>query len=65
MHHLVETDWRKSSKSSSGNCVEIRADGPRVLIRDSKDRSGPILAFDREVFEAFIAELKAGDLFEG
>ena len=65
MHDRAETGWRKSSKSGGGNCVEIKEDGDRVLMRDSKDRSGPVLAFDREAFRAFIADLKAGDLFPG
>lgn len=58
MHDSTDTGWRKSSRSSSGNCVEIKEDGDRVLMRDSKDPSGPVLAFDRDVFRAFIADLK-------
>lgn len=37
--------WRKSSASSgTGNCVEIAKSGPFVLVRDSRNRSGPMLA---------------------
>ncbi len=35
--------WIKSSYSASGNCVEVAArdHGNRVLVRDTKDRTGP------------------------
>jgi len=60
VHERTKPGWYKSSKSSSGNCPEIKADGDRVLMRDSKDPSGPVLAFDLDVFRAFIADLKDG-----
>lgn len=56
----TEDGWRKSSKSSSGNCVEIRKEGDRVFVRDSKDRSGPVLAVDVNAFRGLIADLKDG-----
>jgi len=61
VHDQTEPGWHKSSKSGGGNCVEIKKDGDRVLVRDSKDRSGPILALDLDTFRAFIADLKEGD----
>jgi hypothetical protein len=63
MHERTETGWHKSSKSSGGNCVETKRDGDRVLMRDSHDRSGPVLAFDLDAFRAFIAEVKEGGPF--
>jgi hypothetical protein len=55
-----ELFWRKSTRSSSGNCVEIAvsADTGLVLIRDSWNPEGPVLEFEPAVFGAFIAELK-------
>jgi hypothetical protein len=46
--------WRKSSYSSTegGNCVEIACDQPNVLIRDSKNPDGPVLAVTQ--WEAFL-----------
>lgn len=54
-------NWRKSSYSAdnSGNCVEAAAVPWAVLIRDSKDASGPRLAFGRETWEKFAARVKA------
>ncbi|MGI5211858.1 DUF397 domain-containing protein [Plantactinospora sp. CA-290183] len=52
--------WRKSSRSGGAdNCVEVAdgAPGP-VGVRDSKDRRGPELAFDRADWRAFVAAVK-------
>nr|WP_275980066.1 DUF397 domain-containing protein [Couchioplanes caeruleus] len=62
MHDQTQPGWHKSSKSSGGNCVEIKREDDRVLMRDSKDRSGPVLSFDVDTFRALIADLKAGGL---
>jgi hypothetical protein len=51
MTDLADAIWRKSSYSggSGGNCVEVAANLPgTVLIRDSKDPSGPTLALTPE-----------------
>ena len=38
--------WRKSSATADqGNCVEIACEGPSLLVRDSRDPSGAVLAF--------------------
>ncbi len=54
--------WRKSGLSmSNSHCVEIKvaADGS-VLIRDSKDPSGPVLTFTPAEWEAFSGGVAAG-----
>ena len=50
--------WRTSSRStdSGGNCVEVADNLPGVvLVRDSKDRSGPMLTFAADAWCAFVA----------
>jgi hypothetical protein len=57
-------DWRTSSRSgANGNCVEV-ADylAGAVAVRDSKDPSGPVLAFGPAAWEAFTASLKDGKI---
>jgi hypothetical protein len=51
--------WRTSSYSggNGGQCVEVAASG-RVLIRDTKDRAGAVLALTPEAWQAFAARLK-------
>ncbi|MEU8328473.1 DUF397 domain-containing protein [Micromonospora sp. NPDC048839] len=52
--------WRKSSRSSGngGNCVEVADDLADVVgVRDSKDPSGPTLAFTPTAWRAFVSQL--------
>ncbi|WP_432899706.1 DUF397 domain-containing protein [Micromonospora matsumotoense] len=55
---LSDARWRKSTRSGpdGGNCVEV-ADNLSgvVIVRDSKDPSGPVLAFDPYSWRAFVA----------
>ncbi|MFF5291131.1 DUF397 domain-containing protein [Paractinoplanes globisporus] len=53
--------WRTSTRSSGGACVEVAPQRDTILVRDSKDRHGPILAFDRAVFAAFIDGVTHGE----
>jgi hypothetical protein len=55
-----ELRWRTSSRSSGGACVEVAVDGDVVHVRDSKNRSGPVLTFDRAVFRDFIESIREG-----
>jgi transcriptional regulator with XRE-family HTH domain len=58
---LTGAVWHKSTRSSgnSGNCVEVADNLPDVVgVRDSKDRQGPVLIFDRAVWAQFVASLK-------
>ncbi|GAA4878248.1 DUF397 domain-containing protein [Saccharopolyspora cebuensis] len=50
--------WRRSSYSDNGaNCVEVAFVGGAVVARDSKDPAGPVLAFPRARWGAFLASL--------
>ncbi len=55
-----DADWRKASQSGDGNCVEIAFVDDRVGVRDSKDRSGPVLNFTRAEWAAFVAGVRTG-----
>ncbi|KWV34170.1 DUF397 domain-containing protein [Micromonospora rifamycinica] len=51
--------WFKSSRSSdNAACVEVRFVGGAVDVRDTKDRSGPVLAFDGHSWVSFLTGLK-------
>jgi hypothetical protein len=56
--------WVKARASNNtNNCVEIaRNHDDTILIRDSKDRGGARLRFERTAWEAFRAGLRAGKL---
>ncbi|MFB7908648.1 DUF397 domain-containing protein [Kitasatospora sp. NPDC056076] len=54
--------FRKSSYSGGNdNCVEFAFLPESVAVRDSKDPSGPALAFDRAAHEAFLKAISAGE----
>jgi Domain of unknown function (DUF397) len=49
----------KSSYSASGTCVEVaRGSNGRVLVRHSRDRSGPYLSFTESEWKAFLRGVK-------
>lgn len=63
---LTGAVWRKSSRSNGqDNCVEIAdlPDGGRA-VRDSKDKSGPVLRFTAGEWRAFILGANAGEFGE-
>ncbi len=47
--------WRTSSYSGNngGNCVEVADHGGRVVVRDTKDQTGPVLWFSSAVWRTF------------
>ncbi|MEU7844472.1 DUF397 domain-containing protein [Micromonospora sp. NPDC049114] len=52
---LTRADWRTSTRSSgNGNCVEVATVDGRIAVRDSKDRSGPVLAFGSAAWRSFL-----------
>lgn len=53
--------WRKSSASATGNCVEVAARGDSILVRDTKDRGGAVLAFTASEWQAFLTGVGAGE----
>ncbi|MFF4988523.1 DUF397 domain-containing protein [Streptosporangium saharense] len=60
--NLVTAEFRKSSLSGSGNaCVEVATNLPGlVAVRDSKDLSGPVLAFTPAQWRSFIGRVNTG-----
>jgi hypothetical protein len=50
--------WKKSTVSGAGSCVEVAGVGQTILVRDSRDPSGPILSFARAEWETFLAGVR-------
>ncbi|MER7701918.1 DUF397 domain-containing protein [Kitasatospora sp. NPDC097605] len=53
---MTELAWFKSSYSTNedANCVEVAEMPGTVHVRDSKDKSGPQLAFEPAAWQAFV-----------
>jgi len=54
-------DWRKSSFSSAngGQCVEVGNVAAGVVVRDTTDRAGAVLAVSAGAWRALLAEVRA------
>jgi hypothetical protein len=54
----MDSNWRKSSRSADngGACVEV-ASADAVLVRDTTDRSGPVIAFSTDAWRSFTSAL--------
>jgi len=53
--------WRKSSKSTQKDCVEVDMDNPAIPtvgVRDSKDKDGGQLRVSQPAWATFIDSLK-------
>jgi len=54
----VEVGWQTSSYSGgNGDCVEVAVAPDTVLVRDSKDRDGPVLSVSTAAWHAFLTSL--------
>ncbi|MFF5199434.1 DUF397 domain-containing protein [Micromonospora parva] len=63
MAELTGAVWRKSTRSgdNGGNCVEVADNLPGlVVVRDSKDPTGPALTFSPATWAAFVGSTKSG-----
>lgn len=62
MERIDGLRWRKSSYSGNGgaDCVEVgdHSECSRVLVRDTKDRTGPMLRFSTETWDRFANQVK-------
>jgi hypothetical protein len=64
-HDLDRATWRKSTYSggNGGACVEVADNlSGLVAVRDSKDRTGPVLTFTPAQWAAFTAGVRDGEL---
>ncbi len=59
---LSQAKWRKSARSgANGACVEVAVLDGAVAVRDSKDRTGPVLVFTPAEWEAFVGGVRDGE----
>ena len=62
--NIISATWRKSTYSGSngGDCIEVATLADSIAVRDSKDRTGPVLTFSPAGWEGFISGIKTGEL---
>jgi Domain of unknown function (DUF397) len=61
---LSVADFRKSSLSGGNNdCIEVATNLPGVVaVRDSKNPSGPALAFSPATWNNFLTSIRNGEI---
>jgi hypothetical protein len=60
-HPFAEEDFRKSGGSGDTGCVEVATRDGHIGVRDSKNRSGPVLLFDEHEWQVFVTGVKQGE----
>ncbi|MGX7673490.1 DUF397 domain-containing protein [Plantactinospora sp. DSM 117369] len=56
---MLTGEWRKSTRSGgNGACVEARYTGHTTEVRDSKDITGPVLAFTPAAWRTFVRHIR-------
>jgi predicted secreted Zn-dependent protease len=53
--------WRKSAASAGGDCAEVAFADELVLMRHSRDPSGPVLSFSQSEWAAFLVGVRSGE----
>jgi hypothetical protein len=61
MQDLHAAAWRTSSLCDLNGCVEVAVLEDRVVVRDAKDRAGPVLVFTAAEWEAFVGGVRGGE----
>jgi hypothetical protein len=59
------TIWLRSTYCNANGCVEVAFLDDQVTIRDSKDRTGPILRFTPAEWAAFVSGVRDGEFDPG
>jgi Domain of unknown function (DUF397) len=61
-----ESMWRKSQRSvGNGACVEVTVARSGIVVRDSTDQSGPMLAYTAESWRTFARSVRLDHLAVG
>ncbi|MCX4470991.1 hypothetical protein C5N14_15865 [Micromonospora sp. MW-13] len=56
---MTTLTWKKSTRSNAGgDCVEVATPPQAVMVRDSKDRQGPVLSFSPTAWTSFVDGLR-------
>lgn len=58
---LLGAGWRKASRSvHNGACVEVGSASARVLVRDSVNPAGAVIAYAPAAWQGFVNSVRAG-----
>ena len=58
---LGELSWRVARKCNGGECVRVAAHGDTIVIGSSEHLDGPVIAYSRDEWTAFVQGVRDGD----
>lgn len=61
MREVQTPEWRRSSRCTGGNCIEVAKVGGQYLIRDSKNPDMAPHSFTEAEWVAFVDGVKSGE----
>lgn len=57
---LARAEWRKATTSTgNGACIEVSVEPEVAKVRDSQDRSGPVMSVSQPVWRRFVLQIKS------
>jgi hypothetical protein len=62
IHDQAQEQWRRSTRCSTGACVEVAEGSDAVLVRDSKMPEGGNLRISHVAWMSFIAAISVGEI---
>ncbi|MCA1191225.1 DUF397 domain-containing protein [Saccharopolyspora sp. 6V] len=57
---MFPTEWKKSSRSGTNNCVEVGRTASGTAVRDTKDRAAGYFTATAGQWAAFVGAVKGG-----
>jgi hypothetical protein len=61
---IGELNWLVALACDGGQCIRVASEGNQILIGDSKNPNGPILAYSRAEWHTFADGIRQGE-FDG
>jgi Domain of unknown function (DUF397) len=55
-----ELSWRVAPRCAGGECIQIAASGDKIVIGDSKNPKGPVLAYSHGEWTTFVEAVRQG-----
>jgi hypothetical protein len=62
MNGQLDKEFKAASKCQAGACVEVARIDSGIVVRDGKDRLGPVLSFGSVEWMNFVDALRAGSV---